>query len=422
MFSHLPFPQSNRTGSLLIALFCFLYGFPTSILATVDGGLKVYLNCSSCDHSFIKSEITYVDYVRDQSLADVQIFITRMTTGSGGGIYEMNFTGYNEFGDIKHQIRYEVLPTSTSDLVRKGLVKRIEAGLMLFLANTPLADEIKISVPVNNRVTKEEKPQHDPWDHWVFSIYGDGNFSKETSKSAANGELGFRADRVTELWRVRTNGEVNHLKNKFFIDNEEVISVRDRNYFSGSLVRSISNHWSAGFFTDLAHNSYQNLDFTASSMPAIEYSIFPYTDVNRKELTAVYQMGYVYNNYLEQTIYEKNQEHLFRQTMALTARFNETWGNIFSRLEASNYMHDFSKRSLQLDSYVSVRVFKGLSARVSTNLDLVQDQINLPRRDATLEEILLQQRQLATNFNMGFGMGLSYTFGSMYNNIINTRL
>ncbi|MEZ4776769.1 MAG: hypothetical protein R3D00_26575 [Bacteroidia bacterium] len=422
MFSHLPFPMLKQTVfSLLVLLGSLLVFKPVYGTQAVDN-LKVYLNCATCDHSFIKSEITYVDYVRDQGLADVQIFITRMTTGSGGSNYEMNFTGYNQFGDIKHQIRYEVLPTATSDQIRTGMVKRIEAGLLLFLANTPLADEIKISVPVNNRATKEEKPQEDAWDHWVFSVYGSGNLRKETSKSSSNGELGFRADRVTELWRVRTNGEINHLKNRFFIDNEEVISVRDNNYFNGSLVRSISNHWSAGFFTDFSHNSYQNLTFMMRTMPAIEYSIFPYTEVNRKELTAVYQMGYVFNDYIEQTIYEKDHEHLLRQTMALTARFNQTWGNIFSRLEASNYMHDFSKRSLQMDSYVTVRVFKGLSARVSTNFDLIQDQINLPRRDATLEEILLQQRQLATNFDVGFGVGLSYTFGSMYNNIINTRL
>ena len=88
----------------------------------------------------------------------------------------------------------------------------------------------------------------------------------------------------------------------------------------------------------------------------------------------------------------------------------------------SNYLHDISKRSLEFDSFVSFRVFKGLSARVSADFELINDQLNLPKRNATVEEILLRQRQLATAFDMGFGVGLSYTFGSMYNNIINTRL
>lgn len=395
---------------------------PVSLFSQDDSRLKVYLNCSSCDQTFVKSEITYIDYVRDQAQADVQIFVVTMTNGSGGSTYEMAFTGYNKFGNIKHQIRYEVVPNTTSDAIRKGMVKRIEAGLLIFLANTPLADEISIKVPVNNRPGMEEKPLKDPWDYWVFRVYGDGSFSKETSQSRTYWEMGFRADRVTENLRIRTNGEISQRRNKFLIDDEEIFSYRDRNYFSGSIVKSISNHWSAGLFGNITHNSFSNYQLRLSSMPAIEYSIFPYTEVTKREITAAYRVGYVYNDYLETTIYDQNQEHLMRQTLAFTARFNQTWGRIWSTLEASHYLHDFSKRSLEFDSNVSFRVFKGLSARISADFELINDQLNLPRRDATVEEILLQQRQLATNFDMGFGVGLSYTFGSMYNNIINTRL
>ncbi len=73
-------------------------------------------------------------------------------------------------------------------------------------------------------------------------------------------------------------------------------------------------------------------------------------------------------------------------------------------------------------SYVSVRVFKGLAVRFSANLELVRDQLNLPVGDASIEDILLRQRQIATDFEMGIGIGLSYTFGSAFNNVVNTRL
>ena len=49
---------------------------------------------------------------------------------------------------------------------------------------------------------------------------------------------------------------------------------------------------------------------------------------------------------------------------------------------------------------------------------IINDQISLPREEASIEDILLGQSQLATNFETG----LSYTFGSLYNNVINTRL
>ena len=34
----------------------------------------------------------------------------------------------------------------------------------------------------------------------------------------------------------------------------------------------------------------------------------------------------------------------------------------------------------------------------------------------------MQQNQIATDFEVGFRLELSYTFGSAYNNIINTQL
>jgi hypothetical protein len=63
-----------------------------------------------------------------------------------------------------------------------------------------------------------------------------------------------------------------------------------------------------------------------------------------------------------------------------------------------------------------------LSVRFSGRFEIIRDQINLPSGDASIEDVLLQQKQIATDFEMGFDVGLSYTFGSAFNNIINTRL
>lgn len=42
--------------------------------------------------------------------------------------------------------------------------------------------------------------------------------------------------------------------------------------------------------------------------------------------------------------------------------------------------------------------------------------------NTSLEDVLLQQKQIATNFEIRFGVDLSYTFGSAFNNVINIRL
>ncbi|MBK7871334.1 MAG: hypothetical protein IPJ74_12000 [Saprospiraceae bacterium] len=128
------------------------------------------------------------------------------------------------------------------------------------------------------------------------------------------------------------------------------------------------------------------------------------------------------NNYLDSTIYNEIRENLFNQSLSMEARFRQPWGDIFSTLSASNYLHDFSKNRVELDSHISVRVFKGFAVRMSTEVDLIRDQISLPATSASLEDLLLQQRQIATNFRMRMGFGINYTFGSAFNSVVNTRL
>ncbi|MCP5063376.1 MAG: hypothetical protein GY936_13060 [Ignavibacteriae bacterium] len=54
-------------------------------------------------------------------------------------------------------------------------------------------------------------------------------------------------------------------------------------------------------------------------------------------------------------------------------------------------------------------------------LAYIHDQIALPGGGVSLEEILLQRKQLATDYQFWASFGFTYSFGSIYNNIVNTR-
>jgi len=60
---------------------------------------NVFLDCSRrlCDMDYIRTEITFVNYMRDRENADVHVLITRRTTGSGGYEYTLNFMGLKVF-------------------------------------------------------------------------------------------------------------------------------------------------------------------------------------------------------------------------------------------------------------------------------------------------------------------------------------
>jgi hypothetical protein len=45
----------------------------------------------------------------------------------------------------------------------------------------------------------------------------------------------------------------------------------------------------------------------------------------------------------------------------------------------------------------------------------------LPDEDISYEELLLQRRRLASDFDWEFGIGFSFQFGSIFNNVVNNR-
>jgi hypothetical protein len=52
---------------------------------------------------------------------------------------------------------------------------------------------------------------------------------------------------------------------------------------------------------------------------------------------------------------------------------------------------------------------------------MIHDQLYLPKGDASHDDILLKRRQMATNYQINGRLGFKFTFGSIYNNVVNER-
>jgi len=96
-------------------------------------------------------------------------------------------------------------------------------------------------------------------------------------------------------------------------------------------------------------------------------------------------------------------------------------GSISTSLSGSHYFHDFSKNNLEAFGVVQLNLFKGLNAYLLGGGARIRDQLALVKGEASLEEIILRRRQLETGYNYFFMFGLSYTFGSIYTNVVNPR-
>ena len=70
---------------------------------------------------------------------------------------------------------------------------------------------------------------------------------------------------------------------------------------------------------------------------------------------------------------------------------------------------------------LSFRITRGLELDVGASYTRVRDQIFLSGEDLSDEERLLELQTQQTDFEASLDFGLSYQFGSIFNNVVNNR-
>lgn len=212
--------------------------------------LKVFLDCQGCFQDFLRAEVTFVDYVRDRTEAEVHALITSVETGAGGREHTLALIGAGPFDGVNHTLRTVTTQADPEDVVRRQLATALRIGLTRF-GRTP-----------------ETRPAHE------FSV-----------------------------------------------------------------------------------------------------------------------------------TYEQR----------------ERWGSLEARTEWSQYLHDLRKSRLEADGEVSVRVARGLSVAGEVSASRIRDQLSLPARGATPEEVLLRLRQLESGYQYRSSLSLTYAFGSIFSSLVNPR-
>jgi hypothetical protein len=244
---------------------------------------------------------------------------------------------------------------------------------------------------------------------------------RESSSSSTELDLDLRADRVTEQWKTRFRLGEDYNDESFDIEGERVTSVRRD--FGGSLlqVRSLGAHWSAGIRTGASSSTFRNQKLNAQLAPAIEYDVYPYHESTRRQLYIQYAVGVRHFQYVDTTVYFKIRETLPFESVHLSFQQKQTWGSINAQVNGYHFLHDLGKSRINFNAGASVRIVKGLAFDFSGQYSVIHDQLYLPKGDLTREEVLLRQTQLATGYRARVYAGLSYTFGSVFNNVVNPR-
>ncbi len=383
---------------------------------------NVYLDCErrTCDTEFIKTEITFVNYVTNRQNADIHIIVTRQTTGSGGQEYTLAFYGLNRHKGKDATLHYFSKPTDTQDQIRRGFTNVLKQGLIPYVYDTPLSEFISISY--SQKTVFRPTPTQDKWNYWVFSLglRGNGNFEDQTKRYSY--QVNVSANRTTEASKFRFYASGNYNDRRYELEEGEIyISKSNRKNASASWIRSIDGHWSWGTSVSLYSSTFDNAELFLSFGPAVEFNIFPYSESTRRELRIQYRVSFSRRDYYELTLYEKEKESLLSQNLQVIFELKEKWGSMGAQLSGSTFLHDLSKNNLRAEMGVYVNVFKGFSFNVSGEYSRVRDQLSLPAEGATPEEILLELKRLATSYSLRFELGLNFRFGSIYSNVVNPR-
>ncbi|HYC51450.1 MAG TPA: hypothetical protein VEB19_10120 [Gemmatimonadaceae bacterium] len=402
---------------------------PAQDSATVSRKVRVFFDCNAdCDEDYIRTETPWVDFVRDRTDADVHMLITSLGTGAGGERYTINFVGLGLWRSKNDTLRYDFPPGETDDVGRRGLTRVIQLGLAPFVARTPVATRMRMSVEdATADMAQRTTPATDPWRSWVFETDAYAFLEDEARQSRLEWGAEFDASRITSRWKFGTEVETFFAESKFLIDDDTatapttITSLRESYEGGVVLVKSLGRHWGAGMSAAIGSSTFSNTRLAVRAAPALEFSVFPYDDFTRRQLTVQYSIGVSSFKYRETTIFGRLSET--RPTHALVVGYdvNQPWGSAEATLETARYLDNSSQWRLVFGGDLEVRVARGLSIEIGGGASLIRDQLAIAARNATPEEILLELRDLQTDHRYNLSVGLSYTFGSIFNAVVNPR-
>jgi len=396
--------------------------------ADSSGILRIFLDCDRvCDFDFIRQEIDFVNWVRDRRDSQVHLLVTRQ--GAGGGIeFQLDFIGLEDFAEQDQVLLFVSSSTDTDDERRRGFARIVRLGLARYIAQTPMAiyADVVVNAPRNDSgeaMLTAASPESDPWNFWVFSLGTNGSARGEDRFSGQSLEGEVRASRTTELWKIRLDSQIEYEERNFEFDDGSEFKDISRSFDAGGqVIKTLGAKWGAGVGASMRQSTFFNLSPSYRVAAAIEYNIFPYSVSSQRQLTFSYSLGANRFNYTEETLFEQTEETLLDQGLIVSLDMERPWGSANLNLQAAHFLQYPSDYNLELNGRIEYRIVRGLSLNVGGGIESIRSQRYLPLGGATDEEVLLERRALATDFRFSARVGIRYTFGSIFNNVVNSRI
>jgi len=403
-------------------LLLLLLYLPLITLAQEVDKLKVYLDCSwRCDDDFLQREMPYIDFYKDSKISNLHIIVNGERSSNGGEVVTFRFIGINEFEGVDNTLTVNILPNTSDNLEREKYLETLNKGVYAYIIRTNAYDVASLSY-INKESGKEDIDK-DKWNHWVFrtSVSGYMNGEEGYSYRSYNGRL--TANRITSESKFTSSFSMNSNISQFEYDDFSLVTEKKSKYANMTFVKSKGEHFSIGARANYTQSTSQNYDGQYKFSPSIEYNIFPYSESSEHRFSLLYGVSTNYNDYTDTTVYLKTSENFLSHLLDVSYQNSQTWGSFSFSIYGDQILDkdDLKKYNIGISSNIDWNIAKGLALNFWGYVNLDRAQIHLPLNGATYEEIILRQKELESNYFYFLNFGLSYTFGSMKNNVVNPR-
>jgi hypothetical protein len=387
--------------------------------------LTVFLDCRTfgCDRNFLITELPFVLWTQDRLDAEVHALITGLSTGSGGRELTIELIGQRRFAGRVDTLTATLPPNTTDDGARRELTRVLKVGLASYALRTLAGARLSLDYDAPEGGEAQVPSEAvDPWNYWVYRVRGSGDVGAESQSQDYSIDGSASARRITERWKIGVEADYEYNALAFEPDSgpTERFAIREAS-LDAYAVRSLTQHWSVATAASTSVDEFRNQDFTAEFMIGAEWNYFPWREATSRQLVAIVGLEARHFDYSERTIYDRLSETRAVAVIQLAAQSRQPWGSLDAGLEHTRYLHDANIYSVSAYSFVDVRLSRGLSINFGASAGKVNDQLYLSAGGLTPGQILTRQRALRTAYRIDFSAGLSYTFGSILNTIVNPR-
>ncbi len=362
-------------------------------------------------------------WVRDRFDADVLLLVTTLRAANGGQEFTVTFLGQKRFAGRVDTLRHSSLPNDPDDRQRRDLVRTFALGLTPLAARTPVKPRLSVVFQApRGQVQASPTSVRDPWNFWLFRTSVNGFVNGEQRQRFGNGFASVTANRITANTKITTGVSADINTQRFTLGDGSIFTNTLRGYGLNALAtRGLGQHWSVGAKVVGQYSDFFNYDANLRAAPVVEYNIFPYAQATRRQLTVLYAPGVSRFDYQEVTILGRTVETRPDHLLIVAANARQPWGSVNVTATGTQFLDNPGQNNLQLRGQLDLRLGRGLSISVGGSASRVRDQIYLPGGGLTDDQILMRRRALATGYRYFANVGLSYTFGSIYNTVVNPR-